>query len=339
MRFKIDVKILLLILLILATPVLVIVFQKKNNSQIDEFAVNQKKLGEMVNKIGVEKTYAYFKKNFFSYEPASRHYLGHFLGQRAYETRGDAGFNVCDYDLDYGCIHGFVIAGINVKGKGYVDTVMNQCKSIPNNQTKKESCIHGVSHTILSLKGYKLEDLKWALNRCDEVLSDDVPAQCYSAVFMEYNLRSLDGQSTTDWFTIRQFDQTKPTEPCGLLDLKYQQSCFSELGSYWSNVFGSDYSKMAGYCDSAKVLSSRKSCYWGVARSMADLYNYDVKKIGEECGRISSKEMHYSCIYGAAVVTFNNQAPNAVKICDYLEGSDKSSCLSLYKVMTSGGSN
>lgn len=335
MSIKINVKILFLASMIIAVSASVFViprFIKKDPSK--QFASDQKKLGEMVNRIGIEKTYAYFKKTFFSYEPASRHYLGHYLGERAYETKGEGGFYVCDYDLDYGCIHGFVIAGINAKGKSFVDTVMNQCKAIPDNQTKRESCIHGVSHTVLSLKGYRIEDLRWALNRCDELLKDDAPPQCYSAVFMEYNLRSLDGEASGDWFSIREFDPLKPIDPCGDLELKYQQACFSELGSYWSNVFGSDYSRMAGYCDMAKITISRKSCYWGVARSMADLYNYDVKKIGEECARISSKEMHYSCIYGAAVVTFNNQAPNAVAICNYLEGVDKSSCLDLYKTMT-----
>lgn len=301
----------------------------------DVFFENQKFLGGMVKKIGVEKTYIYFKKNFYGYEPASRHYLGHFLGEKIYKELGEPGISVCDFDLDYGCIHGFVMQGIGEKGSGFVENVMQRCLSFgEENISRKESCIHGVSHTILWLKGYSSEDLAGALSSCDTMLTGDDPPQCYSAIFMEYNLRTLDGEENGNWFQIRTFDPSKPLDPCNLLADKYQRPCYSEMGSFWENSFGSDYQRMAGYCDSVPVFVSKKSCYWGIARSMADVYNYDVGKIGDECKKISTQGMLYSCIYGAAVVSFNNKPLETVGLCDYLSGMEKDDCLKLHKAVT-----
>ncbi|HET7098651.1 MAG TPA: hypothetical protein VFI61_00215 [Patescibacteria group bacterium] len=307
---------------------------KKETDPSVIFFENQKLLGKMVKNKGIYQTYSYFRSNFKKYDPSTNHYLGHYLGEQAYKILDEKGFDVCDFGLDYGCIHGFVIAGINEKGKGFFDTVMDKCKSIDVDDVSRGSCIHGVSHTVLSLKGYKFDDLKWALNKCDNLLKDDVsdgPGACYSAVFMEFNLMSLDGEKNGNWFVTRKFDDTKPIYPCDGLDVRYQWACFSELGSFWSNSFDLDFGRMATYCNLADVKKSKEGCYWGVGRTMADLYKYDVPKIGAECKRISQATLISSCIRGASVVMLNNGVKNAPQICDYLTADDKTSCDNFFK--------
>ncbi len=302
-------------------------FDKKQN-EADIFFENQKKLGRLIKLDGVYKAYSVFEKIFYNYEPSSRHYLGHFMGQQAYKILGEKGFDVCDFGLDYGCIHGFVIAGINEKGNGFINTVMDKCKSIDPKKVERVSCIHGVSHTILSLKGYGVGDLTWALAQCDKTLAIDIatPEACYSAVFMEYNLMSLDGTRDGNWAVSRVFDPQNPVFPCNNLGFKYQWSCFSELSSFWSNNFNMDFPRMANYCSEANLNLSEKGCFWGLGRTMADLYKYDVPKISSECLKISPKNMLFSCIQGAAVVIQNNIGKTIPEICNVVVQSEKSDC-------------
>lgn len=307
---------------------------KKPENPGDIFFDNQKRLGRMVRKDGPVKAYRYFHDNFKYYDPSTNHYLGHFLGEEIYRVMGDSGFDVCDFGLDYGCIHGFVIAGIGERGDGFFNTVMDRCMAIDPGNVKRGSCIHGVSHTILALKGYSNSDLNWALSKCDSTLKDGVLGDreiCYSAVFMENNLMSLDGRKNGDWFITRKFDSKNPTYPCNKIDEKYAWSCYSELGSFWSNNFGIDFMRMAKYCDTAIGLNSKQGCFWGVGRTMSDLYKYDISKIGNECQRISSENTLPFCINGASVVMLNNGVNDAIKICEFTKNYDKNNCLMFFK--------
>jgi len=306
---------------------------KRKAYRTSDFFENQKKLSLKIKIEGIYKTYEYFRENFATYEPASSHYLGHYLGEQAYKLLGENGFDVCDFGLDYGCIHGFVIAGINEKGSGFFDTVMDRCKNIDQLDLKRSSCIHGVSHTVLSLKGYAFDDLKWSLDRCDEPLKDDEfagPRACYSAVFMEYNLMSLDGEKNGNWFVTRPLDSKNPLYPCEDLTAKYQWACYSEMSSFWMNNFGPDYERMAGYCKSATIKHSKEGCFWGLGRAMSDIYRYDVDKVGLECQKISPPDMIYSCIFGAGIVIQNNGNKEAPKLCDFLSGGEKSMCRDIF---------
>ena len=307
---------------------------KKTTNPGDIFFDNQKKLGRMVRKDGIYKAYAYFSANFKSFDPSTNHYLGHYLGEEAYRSLGEKGFDVCNYGLDYGCTHGFVIAGINVKGEGFFQTVMERCMQIDPTEVKRGSCIHGVSHTILSLKGYSDDDLNWALNKCDKTLINgrpEDPVMCYSAVFMENNLMSLDGIKNGEWFVTRKFDSEKPIYPCDKLDEKYEWACYSELGSFWSNNFGMDFSRMAKFCNLATSVTAKNGCLWGIGRTMADLYKYDVPRIGKECQKISPADNLPSCINGASVVMLNNGADNASSICGYTSVRDTKNCTSYFQ--------
>lgn len=306
---------------------------KRTNYRTNDFFENQKKLSVKIKTEGIYKTYDYFRKNFATYEPSTSHYLGHYLGEQAYKILSDAGFDVCDFGLDYGCIHGFVIAGINERGNGFFDTVMNRCKNIDPLDLKRSSCIHGVSHTVLSLKGYTFNDLKWSLGKCDTLLEDDKfdsPGACYSAVFMEYNLMSLDGEKNGEWFVTRTLDTNNPTNPCEDLGAKYQWACYSEMSSFWMNNFGPDYERMARYCKSATLKRSKEGCFWGLGRAMSDIYRYDVEKVGNECRKISPNDMLYSCIFGASIVIKNNGNPDAPFLCDYLTGEEKEKCKNIF---------
>ncbi len=315
-----------------------VTFIKKPVNASTTFFENQKRLGRMARMDGVYRAYTYFKENFKNYDPSTNHYLGHFLGEEAYRQLGQRGFDVCNYGLDYGCTHGFVIAGINEKGEAFFGTVMEECKKIDPTDVKRGSCIHGVSHTILSLKGYANSDLNWALKKCDEILvggeSDD-PATCYSAVFMENNLMSLDGRKNGEWFITRKFNQDKPTYPCESLDTKYKWACYSELGSFWSNNFGQDFGRMSYYCNIAPVGDGRNGCFWGVGRTMADLYKYNIEKIGLGCQKITKTDTLSFCIQGASIVMLNNGANRASDICNYEIPKNKTSCRNFFLENTS----
>ncbi len=309
-------------------------FYKKPETASNIFFENQKTLGRMIKSKGIYNAYFYFQKHFLEYDPSTSHYLGHFLGGEAYKIMTEKGFDVCNYGLDYGCTHGFVIAGINNEGPGFFETVMGQCKKIDKLDIKRDSCIHGVSHTILSLKGYSVSDLKWALANCDQVLAGGYEADfitCYSAIFMENNLMTLDGAINGEWFVTRQFDSEKPTDPCDQIDAKYQWSCYSELSSFWSNNFGDDFERMSLYCKLATSEEALGGCFWGIGRTMSDLYKHDVSRVGRECQRISPEKVLPSCIEGASQVMLNNGVSNAANVCNYLSGEDKKNCSRFFR--------
>lgn len=294
---------------------------------------NQKQLKKIIDSKGINAAYKFFKNNFVRYDSVSKHYVGHFLGQEAYRVLGDEGLEICDFGLDYGCIHGFVIAGISEKGNTYVTTAMNRCSGFEPDDVRRGSCVHGVSHTLLFLKGYKDADLIWALSKCDDMLSGDEyvgPRGCYEAVFMEYNLRNLDGRYTGKWFETRPFDYNNPLAPCDRLEPKYRGSCYSELGSMWSNNIGTDFDKMATFCSLIKSKEDGRSCFWGIGRSMADDYNFDYRKVVDTCERVSG-DYYASCITGAVVVLSNNGVSASVEICETLEDDEILSCKSLFK--------
>src|SRR5688572_8268744 len=138
-----SIKFILLLLALILTILFFVksITVKKELSTSEIFLKNQKILGMLVKKEGVRKAYAYFRSNFKNYDPSTNHYLGHFLGEEAYRVLGEKGFDVCDFGLDYGCTHGFVIAGISERGEGFFKTVMDHCKKMDSSDIKRSSCI------------------------------------------------------------------------------------------------------------------------------------------------------------------------------------------------------
>lgn len=332
MKLKI-LSLLIILLLITATATYMGVRYPFSVRITNDVLVNQNELKKIISTKGIEEAYKFFKENFSKYDATSKHYVGHFLGQEAYRRMGDNGFSICDFGLDYGCIHGFVIAGIEEKGNGFIETAMNGCSSFKPDDVRRGSCVHGVSHTLLYLRGYSYDDLVWSLKRCDLMLADDEfvgPVGCYEAVFMEYNLRNLDGESTGKWFETRNLDKSKPLYPCDVVEDKYRSSCYSELGSMWSNNLGTDFSTMFLYCKQIQKSGHLKSCYWGVGRSMADDYEFDYKRVVAKCGEIEGWGMA-SCIEGAAVVLSNNGVKEAVTICSDLEPGYREQCRKIFE--------
>ncbi len=299
----------------------------------NDVLINQNELKKIIKTKGIDEAYVFFKKNFSKYDATSKHYVGHFLGQESYRIMGDKGLSMCDFGLDYGCIHGFVIAGIGEKGNGFIETSMKRCEDFDPNDVRRGSCVHGVSHTLLYLKGYSYNDLVWSLKQCDQMLSSDKfvgPVGCYEAVFMEYNLRNLDGESTGKWFETRPLDDARPLYPCDVIDNRYKNSCYSELGSMWSNNIGMDFSKMFSFCGGIINRLHLNSCYWGVGRSMADDYQFDYKRVETKCSEIKDGGKQ-SCIEGASVVLSNNGVKEAVSICSALDADSALRCKKIFE--------
>lgn len=285
----------------------------------------QQALQRIIEEQGVRAAYAFFIDNFNAYDPDMRHYVGHFLGDMLYGREGIGGVGVCQSYIEFGCIHGLVIAGVHAEGKAFMDRAIAACMELSQDDAVN-ACIHGVSHTFLVQRGYKLEDILSALGDCDLLVGPEKAPVCYNGIFMEYHQPMEDGSVSGVWVRIKSFDPNDPFDPCDKVPAAAQSSCYLDLGGWWSSALPRQFDRMGKLCARVAEEASRVQCFHGVGRSMADVYKHQDKAIGEACARMPSVGVN-DCIQGAGLVLINsNRYEGAVALCDFVYSGEKVAC-------------
>lgn len=326
---KIIISLAVIILLIIA----ITVYFGNRNSQsqnpakysISDMLKEQQDLKDIISKDGLEKAYKVFLSRWDLYDPAKRHYLGHFMGVAIFNLRGENGISLCDTAKEYGCIHGFIMQGYEKEGKAYLSKVATVCSSIKEDSIRIK-CIHGLSHVLLYMKGYSQKNLLDTLMECRDMFEKE-NSVCFHGAFMEYNFRTVDGEETGKWYLPREAEPSKMLEPCSFVPSIYQRYCYIEQPSLWQESITRDYIKMSNYCDQVKSDKPREGCFIGLGRVMSEEKKHVSGEIGKVCQSMPQKRDVLSCIEGSLIILLHANVSDAYKLCDYVSSDMRKECI------------
>jgi hypothetical protein len=262
---------------------------------------------------GVLEAHAHFLKNFFSYSDNNRHYLGHFLGEHIYKTFGLSGITHCYSAIEFGCVHGFLLAGYLAEGNSFLEAVIARCE-----QDVPEGCMHGLGHAFLLISGYDREHLKGSLDRCMKLRVEyGIQEQCIQGVYMEYNDRfMLNTDASVDSFEPREFDPSNPLAPCDTEPSELQPVCFRELLLYWTNISSITPEVMVQYCSMISSPQGAYECFWSFGGYIAG-DDSTIQRSQAQCEQLE-RDARAPCLKGAVMsVAFQSQKPRA-SFCRYL---------------------
>lgn len=279
-----------------------------------------RQLSRIIRVRGVEAAQAFFLKHFFSYSDNHRHYLGHFLGEHVYKTYGMKGIAKCYSNIEFGCIHGFLLTGYMDRGNSFLNEVIVRCS-----QDMPEGCMHGLGHTFLLVRGYEVTHLRDSIDACLTLNTQmSYREQCVQGVYMEYNDRFLvTGTLADNSFVPRTYNPHNPLAPCDTEPIALQPICYRELVLYWSNVSVITREDMAGFCNQLTG-TNRYECYWSLGGLVAG-DDAVIEPSLAHCQALAPKDIT-SCLKGAVMsVAFQSQKPRG-EFCPLLPASIVKEC-------------
>src|SRR3989344_4330329 len=227
----INKKTLILIIIVAAAIVVFFILYKiiSDNLSVDSspnleiFGKNanedKKKWSELMDEIGIEKTYRQFKSEYKDIHFGSQHTAAHIIGELIYEKAGIKGIIFCDATFAFGCYHSFFGNALANSGPDVIPEIDKSC--IDKFGPFGTGCQHGIGHGLMEYFGH--ENLLAALDACSVTFQKNPLFGCTSGVFMEYNVPiiiTLDDASTRP----RMLDKSIPYDPCPGLPSKYQES-------------------------------------------------------------------------------------------------------------------
>lgn len=260
-----------------------------------EYSREQKRLHDLLTQEGSKAAYAYFIRAYAGIDPAIMHNLAHWIGSEIYRQEGAEGVILCDGAYQFGCYHGFFGTALSVEGNRLLPRAEQACMTGGQLPAQFGGCIHGIGHGILGLRGYGEDDLLKALEDCDLLSNASSQQGCYNGVFMEYNVRTMQGING-DEIAIRAFDATHPFDPCEILPSRYQPFCFYEQPAWWIASHNQTPVTSGMLCAALDNLPNREQCFRGIGRLMLQRAEGDHTLIRALCAELSSPEGHSACI-------------------------------------------
>ncbi|MBP9669273.1 MAG: hypothetical protein KBE09_03220 [Candidatus Pacebacteria bacterium] len=263
-----------------------------------------------------------------SYE--QQHRYAHAFGEALYNSAGVSGIAVCDARFSFGCYHAFLGAAIADKGLGSVNALNEACfEALPGTSL---SCQHGIGHGILTDMGYDFTHIKQALDMCAALPHSDPIGGCYGGVFMEYDSRTMWGDSAVS----REGDKNKPFEVCEQLDATYGPACAFWTPQWWSQAFfgGGDnkvehMKEMGAWCEGT-LFGKRftRDCFEGIGNIVTFTAGFDPDRARALCEATSQEGQHRLwCLRLAANHFGIDVSPEAgLKVCSGLTSSAKEIC-------------
>ena len=247
---------------------------------------------ELLNRIGMIEAQEALYKSGLPFT-GQTHLLNHASGDFAYKKYGNKGILYCKEYFLASCFHAVILETIANEGVNTLEKTMESCweKDI----TVASQCAHGIGHGVLAWVGYK--NLTEALKICDGLATKDsrFPLfNCHDGVFME-NLWAVhnDGQPSPD----RWIKHDDPYYPCNDPQIKeeWQAGCWANQASLMYQMFEGDVKKVGEYCDVVENKSYRENCYNNLARQIHPLTESNIDKTLYYCGLLP-KEKNPECL-------------------------------------------
>lgn len=283
------------------------------------------RLKTRIDQIGAERAYGEFQEAYAQSSFAEQHLAAHLMGELLYEKLGLPGLSVCDSSFSFGCYHSFSGRAIAAGGLEIVRQLYQVC--LKNFGPLGTGCQHGLGHGILEHLGHgRLGD---ALETCRLAPQVHPLLGCTSGVFMEYNFPTIVTRETS--FTRRREPEPQnPESPCDtMVEERFRQSCYFELGQWWFEVFSRDYREIGRLCREIAAGLERKSCFLGLGYIAAPSNGYAVATTIERCRLMPDRESELLCRAGAAWSFFvmPEQRSLAERLCAGLKPDEKVHCL------------
>ncbi len=246
--------------------------------------------------------YQNFKKMNLANRTFRQHKLAHMFGELLFQKMGEKGISVCDDTFLYGCYHGFLSEAVYLKGMNEISSLNSNCLDFIKDKVVSRHCQHGLGHGILAMLGYKPDNLRDALARCDSVQVRYPNQACQEGVFMEYNLKFLLADSGNG--NPRTFDSANPYSPCTEVDPKYQTTCYFLQSQWWIEALkgkpDQKYSQISPLCEKIDNPINRKGCFLGLGQMAGPVNNWNVPKEISLCQSLPDKEGQQPCLRAAA---------------------------------------
>lgn len=217
---------------------------------------------------GAEGAYQEYKDAVEEADLGIQHSLGHVFGEALYQSVGTSGFNICDVEIDGGCIHQFFGAHVAEHGIDGVDTLLTECQP---GSLKEVHCLHSLGHVFVTHFGYDRDSLVTALTECNRY--ETAHENCYDGAFMEYDHRLLQDHNI---MTARELDINDPYDPCDKISEQYADACYYRITRVWNlnstaNKITKKYQEMGALCLAIPDYNQIPNC----AHSLGAVMDYD----------------------------------------------------------------
>lgn len=286
------------------------------------FEANAAYWKERIAQEGGIAAYADFKDAYKHATPQIQHTAAHSFGGALYAAEGVKGLGACDASFSYGCFHEFLGRAIEESGMGGVNT-LNQACFDSMGMNKGLACTHGLGHGIQSYLGYSEEALRKALGACANLPYTDPVGGCVGGVFMEYNLRTMQGERQQG---VRE-PGTDLLAPCNRLSGPDQKACYFWQPQWWYQLEQNElrpqkatYEHMAALCRKSEYPAK---CFEGIGNITPPSADFDLKKSKELCMYIPGDMSGWGyCLAGAAMIFYSDDKTReeAPSLCEGLTG-------------------
>jgi hypothetical protein len=267
-----------------------------------------------IARIGSEKSYDQFKKEFTGKSVNFAHEASHLFGETMFKADGLDGIRVCDAAFGFGCYHGYLTTAIAKAGLDKVKQIDDICVSTYGPQGL--GCTHGIGHGLGEFLGPS--KLSQQLDICATLTWQGRFFGCKEGVFMEYNMPVSVGDDNAR-LTLREFDPTHPYDPCPRVKAKFQPACYMEISNWWEEQLKKDYGKMGLLCNGIPEADNKEACFIGVGYSEGPKDGYNLQRTLAVCALMGNPDGELKCRAGASWSFFANpdHRRESAEVCQY----------------------
>ena len=276
---------------------------------------------------GARDAYEEMVKHAADMHTIDAHVMAHAFGRALYEAKGEDAFGVCDFRVEYGCIHEFFAMALSENGFDSLDAILEKCSE---DAARTSACRHSVGHGLIGVLGYTADDLEEALAMCKEKNFTSFSGGCYGGAFMEFNLRTLTGDSK---HFFRKF-AGDAFSPCNELSDAFTSSCIFRLPEWWgyalfsSTIEDSTFERMGLLCRELDTPSAVHACIAGVGKVAGQTFYTNPERIASSCLFASKDEEENLVCRIFALKRAAEILPNdrLIDVCEGFKGAEYVSC-------------
>lgn len=278
---------------------------------------------KLIDRVGIEQAQEELYRSGMPFD-GQTHLLNHVAGDYLYEKEGNQGLSKCKEYFLSSCYHGFVLRVIGEKGFDELSKVMEICKT--KGPAVVSQCSHAIGHGLLTYNDYP--NLIQALKDCDKLKDKDsnFPLfNCHDGVFMENIWGVHDGKPSPD----RWIKDDDPYYPCNdpRIPQEYINACWAEQPTVMYTQFKGDIKKIGEECDRLTNSTYKATCFDALARQIHPIVKGSVDETFNQCQKMPSESWNNACVVSIARAFFSvGDLTTPFEICNKIQDSGKKDC-------------
>lgn len=263
-----------------------------------------------------EKVFKDFRDNYASNEfvKTNCHQIAHVIGRasaKKYSSLAETyahGDNFCWSGYYHGAIETIAAEIGRDKIVSQINVVCADFQEDHPYSFDHYNCVHGMGHGLMAVQS---RELFTALKSCDEFDGTWQQNSCYSGVFMENVMNSINPGEISKYLKT-----DDPFYPCTAVNDKYKEQCYLMQTSHALNILDEDYAKVFDLCEG---LDSRykKVCFQSLGRDISGNSSSDRQSTLSNCMKGTSAEAQENCFVGAVkdFISFYHDDQEGLKLC------------------------